>query len=161
MDRRAHTHISSRSPCGFCWTGLVCPPPSLLLDGATHREACRCTSYGWNLPPVRHPINKKPREGCVNCYHAFGHGIPINHPTNCNKLWADIKLWFRNRQIFINIASSPIKHSAGRFPGQTHIYHLTPPLFMDLSCPQRLSAARWVNETPSCLFIISPWIKPK
>lgn len=42
-----------------------------------------------------HPINNKPRESCVNCYHVFGPGIPINHRANCNKLWSDIKLWFR------------------------------------------------------------------
>lgn len=56
-------------------------------------------------------------------------------------------------RIFINIATTPIKHGGGCFPGRAYIPPPYPPLFMDGSCPQRSSSAQWVNETPPCLFM--------
>lgn len=71
---------------------LLCPS-SLMPNGAAHQDACWCTCFLWNLL-LRHPINKKPRKSTVNCYLALRLTVSINHPTNCNKLWSDIKLWF-------------------------------------------------------------------
>lgn len=97
---------------GRVWAAFMFPP-SLLPCAAPHWETFKCTSVGWNLLCVWHPINKKAREGCVNCCHVFSPGIPINHPTNCNKLFADIKLWFWTGEYSSTLQQPPpIKHRA-------------------------------------------------
>lgn len=132
-------------------------PPSLLPCAAPHRETFKCNSVGWNLLCVWHPINKTARGGCVNCCHVFSPGIPINHPTNCNKLFADIKLWFWTGEYSSTLQQPPphppTHKTQSPLPRPNIYLQSYSPLFMYFSCPQHLSAWWWVNEMPSCLFI--------